>query len=110
MIVVSKKNTEIYFQLEKHNLLPASFSSDNIIVVDQEDDFCIVFFSASTQCFLSFTAKDYVQITDALPNLLNAIMDYSAEGYNPALIDKAIKCIENKMQSKNNFRFFFDAH
>jgi hypothetical protein len=110
MVIVSEKNTEIYFQLEKNNLLPPSFASDSVIAFDLEDDFCIVFFSASKRSFLSFTAKDYLQITDSLPDLLNAVMEFSTEVFSPALFDKAIKYIENKMQSKNNFRFFFDAH
>ena len=76
----------------------------------QGDDFCIVFFVAKKRNFVSFTAQNYLQITDSLPNLLNEIMDYSNEDFHSSMIDKAIKCIENKMQSKNNSRFFFDAH
>jgi hypothetical protein len=110
MITTSQDNTEIYYLLEKNQQLPSVFSIDKVIAFNEEDDFCVVFFSAETRNFISFTAKDYLQIVDSLPNLLNEIMDHLTNKFHPTMIDEAIKCVENKMNSKNNSRFFFDAH
>jgi len=107
----SDDNTEIYYLLEKCGQLPADFSIDKVIAFDFKDDFCIVFYNAQDRNFILFKAQNYIQTADALPHLLNEIMDYSAAAdFNPSLIDEAIKCIENKMHSKNNSRFYFDAH
>ncbi len=105
-----ENTTDIYFFLEKCEQLPLDFSMDKVIAFEHEDDFYIVFYIAQKKKFLLFNAENYLQIPDALPDLLNQIIDYSQEDLHAFLIDEAIKCIENKMHSKNNFRFYFDAH
>ena len=106
----AEDNTEIYYLLEKCGQLPTDFSKDKVIAFDCNDDFYIVFYTAKDRSFISFKAKNYIQVVDALPHLLNEIMDCSENELYSSLIDEGIKCIENKIHSKNNARFYFDAH
>lgn len=106
----SEDNTEIYYLLEKCGQLPADFSIDKVIAFDCDDDFYIVFYTSKDRNFSLFKAIDYIQVTDALPHLLNEIMDYTDADLYSLLVDEAIKYIENKIHSKNNARFYFDAH
>ncbi|CAN5400911.1 hypothetical protein BH10BAC1_BH10BAC1_04730 [soil metagenome] len=106
----AQDNSEIYYLLETCRQLPADFSIDKVISFDAEDDFYIVFYTAKDRNFNLFKAKNYIQITDALPHLLNEIMDYSDADLYASMIDEAIRFIEDKIHSKNNSRFYFDAH
>ncbi len=106
----SENNTAIYYLLESSGNLPVDFTMDKVIAFEHYDNFYIIFFLAQKRDFIAFTAHDFLQITDSLPNLLNEIMDYSVVDIHSSMIDVAIKYIENKMHSKNNSRFFFDAH
>ena len=105
-----EKNTALYYLLDELDCLPTDFSIDKVISFDNQDDFYIVFYLSKERRFVSFIAKEYLQIVDSLPNLLNEIVDYSAGEIHPSLIDEAINHIESKMHSKNNNRFYFDAH
>ncbi len=106
----TEDNTEIYNLLENCGHLPTDFSKDKVISFDCSDDFYIIFFTANDRNFTSFKAKNYIQVVDALPHLLNEIMDCAENEPYSLLIDEAIRCIENKIHSKNSARFYFDAH
>lgn len=105
-----EKNTALYYLLEELGYLPTNFSMDKVISFDNKDDFYIVFYLSKERRFVSFIAKEYLQIVDSLPNLLNEIVDFSDAEIHSFLIDEAISHIESKMHSKNNSRFYFDAH
>ena len=109
MIQVSENNLEIYQLLEKSGQLFLDFSIDKLIAFDEEDDFHIVIYSATSRIFILFTAKNCMQDTNVLPDLINSIQEYSNSAIY-SLIEQSIRLVENKMHSKNNSRFFFDAH
>ena len=108
--MVSENNIEIYQLLEKAGMLFSDFSIDKIIAFDDGDDFHIVIYSAASRNFILFTAKDYIQDVNSFPDIINLIQEYSNSEISSSLFDQSIKLIENQMHSKNNSRFFFDAH
>ena len=110
MIVISEDNIKIYQLLENAEELFTDFSIDKVIAFDQEDNFHIVIYSAVSRNFISFTAKDFIQNTNAFPDLINSIQEFSNSAVHSSLLEQAVKLTENKMHSKNNSRFFFDAH
>ncbi|MGZ4056219.1 MAG: hypothetical protein ACXVDZ_17485 [Bacteroidia bacterium] len=110
MINVLKDNSLIYELLEKSGALFTDFSGDKVVAFDHEDNFHIVIYSSSSRNFILFTAKDYLQHVNSFPELINAIQECAVPSIHSSLIEQAIKLTENKMHSKNNSRFFFDAH
>ena len=110
MISTSNDNEQIYFLLEASGNLFSDFSMDRVLAFDREDDFCVVVYSSAGRNFLAFTAKDHLQQTDALPALLGAIQEHSQDRAAAALLEQAAKLVEDRMHSKNNSRFYFDAH
>lgn len=110
MMKVSTDNSLIYTFLESTGQLPNDFTVDSTESFDHEDDFCLIIYSAFSRNFILFQAENYLQQTDALPSLLSSLQDYSGTSVSSHLIEEAIKLVENKMHSKNNSRFFFDAH
>ena len=110
MISYSKDNTAIYNFLEKAEKLLVDFSIDKVISFDNEDDFCIVIYTAKSRNFILFEAKNYLQEINCLPELINILHEYSNPDIKSSLVELSINHIENQMHSQNNFRFFFDAH
>lgn len=110
MIKISTDNSLIYALLEECGQLPIDFSIDKIQVFDHNDNFYLVIYSAIDRDFILFEAQNYLQQSDELPVLLNTLQDYSNSSFPDHLIEKAMKLVENKLHSKNNSRFFFDAH
>lgn len=110
MIKVSNDNNFIYSFLEKTEQLPVDFYSDKVLAFDSEDDFCIVFYVSINRNFICFTAANYLQDNNALICLMEVIQEDSTEQLSIKLINEALQLIEDKMYSKNNSRFYFDAH
>lgn len=110
MLKISTDNSLIYVFLEKCGQLPVDFSIDKVQIFDHDDDFYLVVYSAFNRNFILFEAQNYLQQSDALPTLLNTLQEYSNITFPEHMIEKAMKLVENKMHSKNNSRFFFDAH
>ena len=110
MIHSSVNNSEIYVLLEKNEQMLVDFSIDKVIAFDEEDDFHIVIYSAESRNFLLFTAKECVHDTNAFPELINCLQEYSDSSFHSSLLAYALKLSENRMHSKNISRFFFDAH
>ena len=110
MVQISTDNNLIYALLEKSGQLQKDFHSDKVIAFDNEDDFCIVIYSSNSRNFFCFKAQNYLQENDALIHLLDAIQDYSFTDISSFLIDDALQIIENKLLTKNNSKFYFDAH
>ena len=110
MITILTDNVEIYQLLEKREILFEDFFSDKLILFDFEDDCYLVIYSSSTRNFISFKAESFLQEINALPSLIDKIQDYSDDSIPPFIRNEAIKLIENKMHTKNNNRFYFDAH
>ncbi len=107
---ISSNNTEIYYLLEKANVLFSDFMIDHVVAFDHEDDFLVVIYTHENRNFTSFVAENYLQYSDALPSLLGEVQEYDITIISVFLIEEGIKLIENKMHSKNNARFYFDAH
>ena len=110
MVQTSTDNNLIFALLEKSEQLPKDFHSDKVIAFDNEDDFCIVIYTSNNRNFICFTAQNYLQENDALIHLLDKIQEYSFADVPSRLIDEALQIIENKMHTKNNSKFYFDAH
>lgn len=110
MIIISEDSVKIYHLLETAEVLFADFNSDKVLAFDHEDDFHVVIYSASNRNFILFSAKDHIQDTNAFPDLINCIQEYADSKIHPSLLEQAIKVTENTMHSKNNYRFYFDAH
>lgn len=110
MITVSIDNTQIFTLLEKSNTLFEDFSIDKILLFDFEDDCFLVFYSSSTRNFTAFKAENYLQEINSLPSLIDFVQDYSDVSISSFIKNEAIKLIEDKLHTKNNNRFYFDAH
>lgn len=110
MITISTDNTQVFQLLENSSTLFEDFSSDKVVLFDFEDDCYLVVYLSSTRNFTSFKAENYLQEIDALPSLIDEIQDYSNSSISSFISNEAIKLIENKMHTKNNNRFYFDAH
>ena len=110
MVLISTDNSLIYALLEKVELVLNDFHTDKVIAFDDEDDFCIVIYTSSNRNFICFKALNYLQHNDALIHLLDKIQEHSFVEVDPGLIDEALQLTEQKLHSKNNSRFFFDAH
>lgn len=110
MISISTDNSEIFQLLEDTENLHFNFSADGAFLFEVGEDCYLVLYSASTRNFCSFKAENWLQLTDALPSLLETVQDYNAHGFSPSLVATGARLVENKLHSKNNSRFFFDAH
>lgn len=110
MVDIFTDNSLIYALLEKTEMLLHDFHSNKVIAFDDEDDFCIVIYTSNNRNFICFKALNYIQQNDALIHLLDKIQEYSFVEVDYGLIDEAIQLTEQKLHSKNNSRFFFDAH
>jgi hypothetical protein len=110
MIAISEDNIKIYQLLEKAEELLTDFSMDKVIAFDHEEDFHIVIYLAGDRNFISFTARNYLQDTNAFPELINSVQEYSNSKIHISLLEQSVRFTEHKMHSKNNSRFFFDAH
>lgn len=110
MITISTDNSEIFQLLENSNSLFEDFSADKVVFFDSKDDCYLVFYVSVTRNFISFKAENYFQETNALPSLLDSVQNFAGSPISSSNINYAIKLIENKMHTKNNNRFYFDAH
>lgn len=110
MISLIEDNTTIYFLLEKTNVLFDDFSKDHVIGFDHEDDFCIAIYISETRNFLAFVSKGHMQNTNSFPELMEMVQKTVYIGISEKQTEKALEIIENRMLSKNNSRFYFDAH
>lgn len=108
MIEVSKDNQEVYAMLEKEERLFSDFSIDHIFLFESKDDLYLVTYIASSRNFISFRAFGAKQDKNALPLLLEKLQE--EEVILPSLLNKGVRLIEDKMFSKDNDRFYFDAH
>ncbi len=111
MIFISTDNTLIYLLLEKRGKLPLDFSFDKVLDLEDADDFYVIIYTSSDRNFICFKATNYIQQDNILIELHDAVQEYS---FNNAtshrLINQAILFVEYKMQTKNNSRYYFDAH
>lgn len=110
MIKVSTDNEFIYSVLEKSSQLPREFDLSKVFGFDDMDDFCLVVYQSTSRDFILFRADNYIQNKDILVDLMEAVQEFSFHDYAGELKNEAIKLVENKLHSKNNSRFFFDAH
>lgn len=110
MIKIITDNSEIYHFLESNGNMLNDFFADKVLLIEQDDDCYVILFSSVSRNFILFKAENYLQETDALPILLNTLQEYPDNTIPSHLIEEAMKLVENKMHSKNNSRFFFDAH
>lgn len=110
MIKAVTDNELIYALLEKSSQLPREFNLNKVFCFDDNDDFCLVVYTSSSRNFILFRAENYIQNKDILVDLLESVQTFSFGNYGDELQNEAIRLIENKLHSKNNSRFFFDAH
>ncbi|HEY0030956.1 MAG TPA: hypothetical protein VGC65_09380 [Bacteroidia bacterium] len=109
MLSISTENDSIYFLMERADVLFSDFSIDHIVAFDHDDNFQLVIYTFKNKNFICFSAEAYLEDSDALPALLQLIQEY-ADANPSALLEKAMKILENKLHSENNGRFYFDAH
>jgi hypothetical protein len=109
MATILKDNTRIYFLLEKANMLFDDFTIDHVVAFDLEDDFYVIVYTSANKNFVCFSGEGYLQNRNILASLIQYVQEYNdTDGGH--LYEKAVKLIEEKMYSKNNSGFFFDAH
>ncbi len=110
MINILQNNELIYSFLEEKSQLPLAFDFSQVIGFDDEDDFCLYAYNSDNRNFILFKAENYVQNKDILVDLIESVQEFSSNVFPIDLQQVAIKLIEDKLHSKNNSRFFFDAH
>jgi hypothetical protein len=111
MISIITDNILIYAFLEKTGNLPVHFNFDKVFDLENEDDFYVIIYTSSDRNFVCFKAANFIQQDNILIELRDAVQEYS---YNDTsslrFINKALQLIEEKMHTKNNARYYFDAH
>jgi hypothetical protein len=110
MIAVSADNVKIYGLLEAKALLPLNFHQGQVIDFDEDEDYCLVVFSSVNRNFILFRAENYLEKADTLVELSELLQENRMPGFSRDLMEKAARRVEEKLHSKNNSRFFFDAH
>jgi hypothetical protein len=108
MIKTITDPSEVWFLLEKAGVHISDFLVDHLLAFELEDDFCIVNYSAADRSFICFFAENAGQDVSLFAAMMNAVQD-QGNGSEKWRSD-ALKLIEHKLHSKNNQRFFFDAH
>jgi hypothetical protein len=108
VISISEDSSAIYFLLEKLDIRIVDFSIDHTLAVDVEDDFLVIFYLSAETKFISFTAVSSLQDKNVLPDLLSKIQDFNK--LSKGLQSKGVRMVEDKIHSKNNSQFYFDAH
>jgi hypothetical protein len=107
MINVSTDGMAIYFLLEEAEMLFSDFEINHVIAFEKEENFNLVVYDALNKKFIAFFVNVHCD-TSILNELLNLIQDN--QEFPSGLQKKAIQLIEDKINSENNFRLFFDAH
>lgn len=110
MIITSTDNEFIYSFLEKRRQLPIAFETDKVYDFDDNDAYLLIIYISSSRDFVFFKIENYLQDNNALIGLIEAVQEFSNEKMSIVLKNEAIRLVENKLHSKNNSRFFFDAH
>lgn len=96
--------------MEKANTLPARFDIDSVIAFDKDNNFYVSVYLSNSRSFICFVALEYIQETNSLIYMQQAVENYSEKKIPSSLVEKALELIEQKMHSKNASSFFFDAH
>ncbi len=107
---ISTDNTHIYNLLEEANELFPDFKSDRVVAFDFENDFNVVLYTSESRNFVSYIAENYLQEAEELPALIQLVQDFPGPGCSKYLLNEAVRLIEDKLNSQNNSRFYFDAH
>ncbi|MCW3102540.1 MAG: hypothetical protein JWO09_980 [Bacteroidetes bacterium] len=100
----------IYFLLEQANALPGDYSIDHVNELEHEGSFYVIVYHAVNRSFIAFESQGYLQDKNVLPGMLQLLQDLPAAELPEELLQQAIKLVENKIHSKDNSRFYFDAH
>ncbi|MCW3071590.1 MAG: hypothetical protein JWO44_1480 [Bacteroidetes bacterium] len=103
-------NHAIYFLLEQAEALPANYSIDHVKELEHEESFYVIVYLAAGRSFTAFESKGYLQDKNILPGMLQLLQGLPADKLPEELLLQAIKLVENKIHSKDNSRFYFDAH
>ena len=110
MINVLEDNERIYAFLEERSQLPLAFDFSQVFGFDDQDDFCLIACTSENRNFILFKAENYVQNKDILVDLMESVQEFPTDLLPVGLQQEAIKIVDDKLHSKNNSRFFFDAH
>lgn len=110
MHTIIKDNEALYFLLEECDVLFSDFTIDQVLAFAKEDDFYLVFYLAAGRNFIAFKGAGFVQEKDVLPGLLAFVQESQVTEISPDLLNRGIRLIENKIHSKDNSHFYFDAH
>lgn len=110
MIITSTDNEFIYSFLEKKMQLPLAFETDKVYDFDDKDDYCLIIYISSCRNFIFFKIENYLQDNNSFLELMEAIQEFSNKEFSIVLKNQTCRLVENKLHSKNNSRFFFDAH
>ena len=110
MIKIITDNSFIYTLLEHAEQLPNDFTLDKVLAFDLEDDFCLVLYTSADRNFVCFKTINYLQESNTLIDLQDKVQEYFIDTINATQINESLQIIENKIHSKNSYRFYFDAH
>lgn len=109
-MTIETNNTIIYSFLENENQLPKDFDVDCVIDFEHKNCFYILVYESISRNFILLSADNYIEQPEELNHLLNELNSFNSNDFDGLLIEMAIKIVENKILSKNNSSFFFDAH
>jgi len=107
---VINNNQVIYALLEQAGALPGDYSIDHVKELEHEGSFYVIVYRAADRNFIAFESEGYLQDKNVLPQMLQLMQDLPAVELPDELLQRAIKLVENKIHSKDNSRFYFDAH
>lgn len=102
-------NLEIYRLLENSNSLFDDYNIDHITDLELNDSFFVILYNSAKRNFIAFEGREFRQRKDVLPDLLQLVQNYQGD-FSSEMIQNAVKIIENKIHSKSNSDFYFDAH
>lgn len=110
MIDIIDNNESIYLLLEKNKLLPLDFSIDVVAELDVDEMYYLSIYNASTRNFILYVSNNYMKDISELSEMMILIQDGSETLFSESTAQKAMNLIDDKIHSRNNSRFFFDAH
>jgi hypothetical protein len=105
-----KDNNEIYDLLEKAAALFSDYSIDHVKELEYEDSFYVIVYLSAGRDFIAFEGRNYLQDKNVLPGMLQEMQDLPEKEIPEYLLLQAIQLVESRIHSKDNSRFYFDAH
>jgi hypothetical protein len=109
MNTVIQNNEEIWLLLEKSNALFSDFSDDQVTDVETQEEYYVIVYLSEKRNFIAYKTEGHLQDKNVLPDFLNFVQQNSVF-LSVTVLDKVLEIIENRIHSRDNALFYFDAH